>query len=489
MRSTAFWGRREQLQEIQHFVDKPGAGFTFLRGRRRVGKSSVLQKVKREKKNCFYFMGAEDANDLNTRKNFADEWAKFSGENTLRELATPFLTWQRIFSAVTEYARRQPRKLILLIDEIQWLVKKGSGFIGKLKEAWLDWEQTDRVKILVCGSSNRFFLQSTQRGEQILRGIKTQASIWVPPFSLREVRKYFFPKWTLEEVCLASMMLGGIPYYLDALDKNKGFVSAMNDALFTRDTFFLEEIDEILGLEFNKRGMTSVKKILAVLGPHGATQTKVCKATGLSESAVSMIVEKLVDYGLLVEKNPFRATTKQNRAGSLYQMTDFFLNSYFQLLLPREKQIRTNARDLLFPKECLYSNAGFYIPNFTGKAFEALVQNILENYQDRSAPLFRILDLRDANYEVGSYWDQATQVDIIVEHKKDRISRVIECKWLSQAPTDLNAFIEEVLRKQYQPPKGYRKKHFLVLSQDVTKRAQKKAEEKGVTLVGLKALF
>ena len=35
--------------------------------------------------------------------------------------------------------------IILILDEIQWIAKKRSGFVSQLKESWLAWEKLEKT--------------------------------------------------------------------------------------------------------------------------------------------------------------------------------------------------------------------------------------------------------------------------------------------------------------------------------------------------------
>ena len=229
---------------------------------------------------------------------------------------------------------------MIVFDEVQWLAKRGSGFVGLLKEKWLDWELVGNIKVIVCGSSNKFFIDNVGGEEKILRGLKTRSSIWLQPFTLDEVKQYFFPSWSLEEVCLAYMLVGGIPYYLARLNCELGAIRAINQALFSKSGIFLEEIDEVLNVEFNVVGVESVKLILASLGQSGSSQAGIQKKTGMSQPIVSELISKLVSYGIVYEKKPSFKKSLKNKAGTLFYMKDFFLNTYFQILAPMEGRIR-----------------------------------------------------------------------------------------------------------------------------------------------------
>lgn len=477
--------REKELKYLRGFVSGKGAGLMYVKGRRRIGKSWLLTTFQEETDHCFLFSGSGDSDSKTTIHHFVAEWDKFSKSNNLIKLRSPFLNWKVIFDEISKYVSRKNKTLVLIFDEIQWIAREKSGFCGKLKEAWITWQRSGKVKVIICGSSNRFFSKKTGGQEKILRGLQTTASLNVDMLSLREVYAHCCPRWMLHEVCLLYMMIGGIPYYLEQIDFSKGFIHAVNDALFTNRSIFTEEIEELLSLDFNKSGRKTVKQVLSSLGQSGVSQEKIIDVTGLPSSTVSDILEKLQEYNIVFEKYPAHTRPHKNRAGVRHYMKDFFLNFYFQVIDKMKTKIARNEKGLIFPYDVLQSHTKFYIPCFSGKAFELLVHHVLEKAMGFSETLFDKLLLKDADYEILDYWSQQTEIDLVVEHRRDRLSRIIECKW---GKPDMN-WINGLLGKIYEPPKHYQKKYVLISSEKLTKGFALKAKALDITLVSLEDLF
>lgn len=484
-----YFKRFPDMMVLKEYCELDGAQLVYVRGRRRVGKSWLLKNFAQKTKNSFYYMGAADTTAAMALQDFARAWDDFSKTSQLSQLRPSALSWSGVFEAISLYLKTNKKNLVLILDEIQWIAKMGSGFVGKLKEAWIDWERLGNIKVILCGSSNKFFCDYAGGEEKILRGMKTQATIWVKPFTLGEVRKHYFSQWRLEEAILTYMMTGGIPYYLNQLDAKLGFVHAINQAFFVKTSPFLEEVSEILDLEFNRAGRNTVKTILSTLGQDGTTQQRIVQKTGLSPSSVSETLEKLVDYELVFDKLPAHQKSTKRGAGYFYFMKDFFLNFYFQVLEPLQAKVSENKSGLLFPCEILSKN-GYYIPNFSGKAFELLIRYQLENFSlYKKSKLFKKLMLVDSDYQVMTYWNDETQVDLIVEHKLDRVSRIIECKWINEMPhAKADSLIDEILAKKYEPPAGFTKKYFLILATKPSTEFMASAKARGVSVISLEDL-
>jgi predicted AAA+ superfamily ATPase len=263
--------RKSTSLELAKFLTplKKGSGLCYLRGRRRVGKSTILQDFHQRKEfRLYYFSGILDESNLDTLRRFTKSWAQYSENTLLDKIRDKELNWDLIFQDIVQFAKTNTVHIAL--DEIQWIAKNQSGFIGTLKNHWLSLEATKNCRIIICGSSNKFFKNFTGGEEQILRGLKTRSDIVLPPFSLSEIHQKYGKNLKQEQTALLYMLLGGIPYYWNQLDFEKNFIQLLNQAFAESSTIFLEEVDEILRLEFNQAGVKTIKKILKTLGLRGA---------------------------------------------------------------------------------------------------------------------------------------------------------------------------------------------------------------------------
>ncbi len=495
MNKVFSYKRQHQEKELESIIRNDARPqLVYVRGRRRVGKSWILKKVSEESKEnnkySTYFSGTKDSSAEEIKIQFINKISQSFDTNQLKEINLTYLDWTRIFAEIIKILKTRKRKHTLIFDEIQWIAKTGSGFVGALKEAWIDIEKHNLAHIIVCGSSNKFFHDHVGGEEKLLRGLQTRSAIVVEPIPLYDVKKYVFPKWTQQEVALLYMLIGGVPYYLQQIDASLGFINSINQAIFTSTTIFLDEVDEILGLEFNKLGLVNIKKILSVLADYGGSQAKVRKLFKISPSTISPLFEKLQNYKLIEIFNDFRYKDKLLIQGkeNRFFINDFYLNTFFSVLEGLSTDIKKNAnnRNNIFAHRVLKNNK-YYIEGFSGKAFEQLLRYCIRAYNVDS-PLYKALLLKDYNFELYSIEDKATQIDLVVAGKTDRIARIVECKWADKF--DMK-WLSQVSDKKIELPEGYTRVNVIFHSCLLDKRSKvrKAAQEKEVVLLELGQLF
>ena len=484
--------RRKLLAELNHFTNDKEVGFVFVRGRRRVGKSWLLSNWQESNpRSIFYFAGKADARGRTHRTEFANSWCRFINNDHLNQIRKELLTWDFIFTEIILNLRKSKKRITLIFDEIQWISADGSGLVGSLKSAWVNIQRYNLANIIICGSSNKFFSTKTGGEETILRGMATRSNIWVPPFSLKETRDLCFPSWKPKEIIMTYMFLGGIPYYLNQIREEDGFIHAINSAIFSKEGIFLKEVDEMLRLEFNKAGAQTVNSILRIIGNSSASQAEVRRKLKLASSTISDVFDKLARFELIFPVNDLglnssRRLIRQGRE-TRYRVKDFYLRFFFSVVEPLSTAIRNNinSRTLLFPNRVMSgSSSSFHIMGFSGLGFERLAEYLIENATVKSS-ILKKMKLKDYDFEIGSHRTANTQVDLVIRHASDRTVRIIECKFGREKRSD----IDDLLAKQFPLKESEHRMNILFYAENISSKFYKYAKEKGVTVLGLPDLF
>ncbi len=228
------------------------------------------------------------------------------------------------------------------------------------------------------------------------------------------------------------MLVGGIPYYLNQFQKNENFIQTINKTLFTKESIFYEEVDEILRLEFNSAGILTVKKILATLGISGRILNDIQRKTKLAIGTLSESLDKLIEYGIVFESRSFFQRQLEIKRGVKFKLKDFYLNTYFQIIKPNLNKIKRNTEnELLINGIFKWPQSFYYVENFSGGSFENLVEYILISSEKRHEGIFKKFNLVNINFEMETHWDKEKQIDLIASSTEDKQMRLIECKWTS----------------------------------------------------------
>ena len=143
-----FIGREKEQQQLKEYLDSEQSEFIAVYGRRRVGKTFLIQKVVGSDY-AFYVAGMNKVSMRIQLKNFMLGIRKNSPEVPLAK------TWLDAFIALETYLESLPEgRKIVFIDEMPWMDTPRSNFISGLEHFWNSWASwRDDIKLIVCGSA------------------------------------------------------------------------------------------------------------------------------------------------------------------------------------------------------------------------------------------------------------------------------------------------------------------------------------------------
>ena len=220
--------------------------------------------------------------------------------------------------------RADQKRKVVFIDELPWLDTPRSGFITALEHFWNNWavNRTD-ILLIVCGSAASWMINEIINNKRGLHNRITQ-KIHLEPFELAECKSFLEHKniaLDAYQIIQLYMVLGGVPYYWDAVEKGKSATQTINDLCFTENGLLTYEFNNLFKSLFsNAKRHESIVKAIATK-TKGLTRDEIVKKTKLSNGGT------LTDILFELEKSGFirryNAYGKKSR-DSLYQLSDQF---------------------------------------------------------------------------------------------------------------------------------------------------------------------
>jgi AAA+ ATPase superfamily predicted ATPase len=296
-----------------------GAQFVALYGRRRVGKTFLINSLF-ENDFAFKITAVLDDNMHVQLRNFASALSEYG-----RDEAPALQNWLDAFERLRTLVESSNRKRkVVFIDEMPWLDTKGSHFIPALEHFWNGWASMQNdVMLIVCGSAASWIIKKLFRNRGGLHNRVTRR-ILLQPFTLAECRMYSEQEGLpTDEINLLEtyMTIGGIPYYLSLLDKNLSLAQNISRLCFSPGGELREEFDNLYASLFRQ----AARHILVVeaLGKTktGLTREQIGQTTKIPEGgSLAETLEELELSGFIRKYTPFAKKKK----GMLYQLIDQF---------------------------------------------------------------------------------------------------------------------------------------------------------------------
>jgi len=285
-----FIGRQAELSRLVETTRKKSASFIVLKGRRRVGKSRLIQEFAKQFDRCYVFSG------LPPEKHTT---AEHQLEEFCRQIARQFhiapaqyQDWSDALWAVSE--RVHSGRVLLFFDEISWMGSKDSTFLGKIQNCWDQrFKNNDNLVFVVCGSASSWIEANLLSSTGFVGRISYTLTLEELPLS---DSSRFWPEGIspYEKFKLLSVT-GGIPKYLEEINPKLSAEDNIKRLCFTHGGFLVEEFDRIFSDVF-LRDSKFYKKIAETLCSGRKTIREIESA--LSGDQSGRISEYLMELGL-----------------------------------------------------------------------------------------------------------------------------------------------------------------------------------------------
>jgi len=403
---SAFVGRRRELEALEQAYRSARGEFLPIYGRRRVGKSELIRRFSRGKR-CVYFLGKQAPPGLQLRE-FLQEAA-----SVLREplLATfPAAGWREALSAVSARWQR-PEKLVLALDEFQWIAHASPELPSMLQELWdRDWKSGGKVLLILCGSYVGFMERAVLGRKSPLFGRRT-GQIALKPFGYQEAAE-FHPGYSRVDQARTYFVCGGIPLYLRCFTSAHSVEKNIADNLLSEFAPLYREPEFLLHEEL--REVENYYAVLLAVASGAAAQHAIAAQTGIEPRKLHYYLQQLVELGYLVRRHPVSGGPPVARQVR-YILDDPLLRFWFRFVYPNSTFIAQGGA-----ARALHDRVRPGLDSYFGSCFERLCREALSVLYAREGVT--------AAFEVGEYWNKDTQIDV-VGLRDDGWTDLGECKW------------------------------------------------------------
>lgn len=358
-----FIGRQPELQRLLAATQKKTASFVVVKGRRRIGKSRLIEEFAGQFEHYHVFTGLPPEKDT-TAKHQLDEFSR----QIARQLRTPaaqYQDWSDALWAVGE--RVQSGRVLLFFDEISWMGSKDPTFLGKIKTAWDQlFKKNDRLVFVVCGSASAWIEENLLSGAGFVGRISFTLTLEELP--LADCSRFWPKSISAHEKFKILAVTGGVPKYLEEIDPKRSAEDNIKRLCFTRGGFLVEEFDRIFSDIF-LRDSEYYKILLEWLCAGAKELSQIQELIGERRGRVSEYLWELELAGFIARDHTWNLKTGEDAKLSRFRLKDNYLRFYL-------KYIRKNLNKIEREEYALKSLASLpEWPGIMGLQFENLVIN------------------------------------------------------------------------------------------------------------------
>ena len=411
-------GRQSEISELEKLYAGNRPEFVVLYGRRRVGKTFLMNEVFRGKETFSHT--ALSTIELGGKDLLAKQLQHFT-HSLIRygaEFESAPQNWLDAFFILEQFLEKKAAKgerLLVCIDELPWLDTPRSGFVTAFEAFWNGWgAKREDFMLIVCGSAVSWVSDNLLNGKGGLYD-RVTVEIKLEPFTLRECEEFFRSRnvrLDRYDIIQAYMIFGGIPYYLNLFTAGKSLAQNVDALIFNGKGKLTNEYDRLFGAIF--KNAENAEKVIKFLSSKriGYTREEILKATEIGNGGeFTKLLRALEESDFIARFRYFTEPKKCTR----YRLIDNFclFHNYF---------IGKKGTD--DTEYWQHQQNSPSVNSWRGFAFENVCFQHIR--QIKSA-----LGISGVHTETFSWMGRDSQVDLLIE-RADRLINLCECKFSSK---------------------------------------------------------
>ncbi|MEE8717061.1 MAG: ATP-binding protein [Coriobacteriales bacterium] len=410
-----FVGRERELTALRRMYEKDGFQMAVIYGRRRVGKTTLIDEFVRDKRTLF-FTAQQKTSRQNLELFSAAVYAAFS----LPESLPAFSTWNAALAFVVEKVSSEPSSapLVFVFDEFPYAAEADPSLPSAFQSAIDHGFKQTNARLILCGSNEGFMESEVLGAKSPLYGRRTM-QVHLRPFDFLDAAR-MLPGLPPEEELAYYATFGGTPYYLSQVDRNLSYGENVRALLFDTTGMLYEEPLMLLRQELHEPALYN--SILDAVGAGNTAPTRIAEQAGVNPNSVGKYLRTLISLGIVEKVAPFGEGESSRRAR--YRIKDPFFSYWYRFVSRYVGSIEEGVGAAVAG----YATSGPAFATYLGGQFELVCLQWLRRESAAGRLPFAAL-------EFGQWWGtdpsarEETDIDVIAANRTERKLLVGECKW------------------------------------------------------------
>ena len=461
-----FVGRKNELESLNKCYNKNSFQFPVVYGRRRVGKTTLINTFCKDKKTV-YFVAVQST----MKENLEILSAQILSVLAPDAPKNPFPSFRDAIEYVFERAKNE--RIIFAIDEYPYLANSDKA-VSSILQAAIDKHQADsKLFLILCGSSMSFMEKQVLGYKSPLYGRRT-TQYKLLPFDYLESAE-MLAGFTNEEKIILYSITGGIPEYLSRIDNNIFLRENVRELFFDPSGRLFEEPSNLLKQELKMP--ETYNAIIAAIAGGSSKLNEIATKAGIETSQCSNMLTTLIGLGLVRKEYP---VTEINSKKTIYILDDWMFIFWYRFVQPDISRITAGLGDVVCDEVFTQQLA-----SHTGRAFEECAKQYMWRLlKEKKLPVsFR---------KIGRWWGNnpkercEEEVDFIAIAGEKAIFG--ECKWKNTLVGE--DILDNLIRRSELFP-GFKNINYMLFSKsgfsDILNQTAEKRDD--ITLIGIDDMF
>lgn len=320
----SFIGRDRETAFLAEIAESNKPELFVLYGRRRVGKTELLQRFCQGRR-AVYFLAAQVRSKDNLRV-FASAVVEGLDDRLAGEVEFP--DWGSALSFLAE--RAGDERLIVVIDEFPYLCESDKSVPSQVQRFWDTRGKTSHMLLVLCGSQVSFMEKEVLAEQSPLFGRRTAQRRLEPLRPLDTLR--FFPEWDVSERVLSYAILGGMPAYLRRFDTDRSLRENLLAEVLRPEGYLFDEVNFLLRSELTNPA--TYASILAACSRGARRLNDIALEVGVDSTTANKYLHVLRELRLVEREIPLSDPDPLRSRRGTYRVVDRFLQFHFRHVQP-----------------------------------------------------------------------------------------------------------------------------------------------------------
>lgn len=334
-----FIGRERELEVLADMAGSDQAELFVLYGRRRVGKTELLQRLCAERR-AVYFLAAQVRERDNLRA-FRDALKEGLGGDSLVD-GIEFPDWSTALGFAAERAGGE--RLIIVLDEFPYLCDSSKGLPSQVQQFWDTRGKKSRLMLVLCGSQVSFMEKEVLAERSPLFGRRTGQRRLEPLEPVDALQ--FYPDWSVRDRMLAYAIVGGMPAYLRRFDVRRGLRENVLREILRPEGYLFDEVSFLLRSELTSPA--TYNSILAAVARGAEKVGDIALAVGVDSTTANKYLSVLRELRLVEREIPITDPDPLRSRRGRYRIADRFLTFHFRHLQPNLSLVHAGRGERVF---------------------------------------------------------------------------------------------------------------------------------------------
>ncbi len=341
--APAFVGRERELAVLRELRASGRAELFVLYGRRRVGKTELLQQLCADRP-AIYFLAAQ-VRDKDNLRAYRDALAAALDDPLAASVEFP--DWTSALDFTAERARGE--RLVVVLDEFPYLCEANKGMASLVQRFWDTRGKKSSLMLVLCGSQVSFMEREVLGESSPLYGRRTGQRRLEPLSPIEALR--FFPRWDLQDRVLAYSILGGMPAYLQRFDDGISLAENVAREVLRPEGYLFDEVQFLLRSELTSP--TTYNSILAAVARGADKVGDIALEVGVDTTTANKYLTVLRELRFVEREVPLTDLNPLRSRRGVYRIADRFLAFHFRHVQPNVSLIHAGRGARVFEERVL----------------------------------------------------------------------------------------------------------------------------------------